>query len=231
MSCSIAPERLVNLATLKMVMPDIHTRGRHPVKIESNAVIKRKRQAIRRGSKKEIIQTTNVEVAKKISSASDNTLGENVANEAVVVRQELSQKIIDMILEGHSYEYCAMVLRIKTSEVHSMTQDVLGRWIHLESITALELRELEAKRLDRVFNLAVTEAFPHPIISQDTGLPVLNAHGDPIMTTPNPVWAKISIDIMSRRAALYGLDAAQKLEERKAEILERMYIGANPDDL
>jgi hypothetical protein len=232
------PERLVNLSTLEMMgLPASERSVMYPSNgsitpnaHENNQGRKAQRKA---DSLEKFVPITNKQAAEELASRKLVDCDSKWKDEgpSLARRQELQQQAMDLVLEGRSYEYVAFKLTLPTSEVHSMIQETLGRWIHLESLTALELRELESKRLDKVYALAITETFPHPIISQETGMPVLNAHGDPIMSQANPVWAKISIEIMNRRAALYGLDAAVKLQEKMVDVLERKYIGASPDDL
>jgi len=143
----------------------------------------------------------------------------------------LEKKVGQMTVEGQSLEQIGDMLGIPTSRAFEITKNLIAKWSGPLSFTANEVREIAVKRLDLMLSLTAQMAVPHPIISKETGLPILGDDGKPIMTPPDLNAIKIMLDIEDRRAKLLGIDAADKLKEKALDTLTRRYIGGEPDGL
>jgi hypothetical protein len=175
------------------------------------------------------------------------------AKEVEQVQQIHKRRIVErMVIRGKSYDAISRRLGISAKEALDITKEITQKWLTDEALDALTLREIEIKRLDALHALAMYEAFPHPM-TDDFGQPIMvktcdcpvpvefmdkppdqrpkacifEDHNKPAMSGPSKQWAEMVLEIDKRRSALLGLDAAAKLEEKKVDLMERVYRGVD----
>lgn len=147
------------------------------------------------------------------------------------IEAKLRRDVVNHVIKGYSYEEISEKLGVSTTEAYSIFKENSAKWRAELLNTREQCVEIELKRLDKLQVLLMDAAFPHPLISAETGMPILSERGVPIMSQIDYVAAKMLIDICDRRAKLLGLDAADKIKAQAVDIMERRYVGVNPDAL
>lgn len=134
-----------------------------------------------------------------------------------VVRLKTQRQVIKAVVRGESYEQIASDHAISEHEAVTMAKEVLRKWSTDLGETANEARALDLHRLNAMLAKLEPLIHPEPFIDGATGL----------MTMPKPdvIACKLALEIMDRRAKIYGYDAADKMKEKKTEILQRIYQG------
>jgi DNA-binding CsgD family transcriptional regulator len=152
------------------------------------------------------------------------------------------RKVMRMVVRGQSYDQISQRLGISTKEAFTIAKSVIAKNREELTLDVAEAVQLELQRLDAVLALAMHEAHPHPM-RDDFGQIVkvktcscegngkaclIDSHNVTAMTQPDIQWARMVDDISKRRSALLGLDAADKREQAKVDMLERVYTGVAP---
>lgn len=129
----------------------------------------------------------------------------------------LSRQIVKEVVKGESFEVIADKFDITESEAAKIARATIERWSQDLGQTANEARALDLHRYNEMLIKLHPLVFPEPAIDNETGL----------LTIPKPdyIAMKLMLDIMDKRAKIYGYEAADKLQEQKHEILKRMYMG------
>lgn len=166
-----------------------------------------------------------------IVKASSNKIAAIAQDRQQIIDLNMQRKVTKLVVMGQTYDSIAEKLGISTKEAYDYTKEAIKNWTQELALSAEEARELEIKRLDAMIAMLMPRAFPHPIISEETGLPIRDAKGKEILTDPDITSCKLILEIVERKSRFMGLDAADKLKEKMADTLIRKYIGVDPDAL
>lgn len=134
-----------------------------------------------------------------------------------VQRMRTRRRVINAVVRGESYEQIASDQGITENEAVTLAKETLKKWSTDLGETANEARALDLHRMNAMLAKLDPLIHPEPYLDAATGL----------MTIPKPdvIACKLALEIVDRRAKIYGYDAAHKMEEKKAEILTRIYQG------
>lgn len=137
---------------------------------------------------------------------------------------KLQRDVTNLVLRGKSWEQIAEKLGVTPEEAYAISRSVISKWTKEMATTAPEQKEIDLRRLSAMLDAIHDKVFPQPFIDAKTGAVV--------QPDPDPVFTKIYLDIIDRRRAMLGTDAARKMEiEGEINVIRREYVGANPDDL
>lgn len=143
---------------------------------------------------------------------------EKIAASADNARHLFMQKLVTKdVLKGRSYEDIAEDRDITPQQAREYSKAAIARWAGELAHTATEAKEIDVKRMDALLERLHPLVFPPEFIDY--------ASGTTITPAPDIIAAKLYLDILQQRSKLLGTEAATKLEERKTEILERVYRG------
>lgn len=167
-----------------------------------------------------------------------------VKDDADVQKLVVRRKVRRYLTRGVTHDKIARLLGMDTKDVVNVSRDICKDWITDEALGAVELREVELQKLRAMHELAMYEAFPHPL-SDDLGNPimirncdcvdpsdelyvkpcVIASHNKRAMSQASKEWMDVSIRLSQRIAAMGGFDAADKHKERLIDTMERTYVG------
>lgn len=137
--------------------------------------------------------------------------------EETVRKTQQSREIVKAVVRGESYEDIAEKHGIEVSEAAKLARETINRWSTELGATANEAKALDLRRMEELLLKLHPLVFPPRTID--------GTNGEEIIIRPDLAAVKLMLDIMKQRAAIYGYEAAVKLEEQKQEILQRIYSG------
>ena len=74
----------------------------------------------------------------------------------------LQRKILRRVIKGDGYDDIAMELNITEREAHAIAKDGIRKWTDDLAHTAMEAREVDLKRMDRLLAALDQDVFPEP---------------------------------------------------------------------
>lgn len=160
-------------------------------------------------------------------------------NKLLVMREET--KVLKLVKKGHTFEEVAEILSkepgrevgVSPKNALDLTKAAIARWCGELALDAKECRELDLKRLDAIQAILWTEIEPHEL-KDDRGRVIIDAATlEPAMSRPDHNSIKLCLEIMSKRARLLGLESDEAAVKvvNEVNIIERRYVGADPDAL
>lgn len=155
-----------------------------------------------------------------------------VRNKKVMMQLAKEHKVLTLVKKGHTFEEVSDKLGISTNEALDLTKQCLDRWCGDFKLNAEQARELDLKRIDAILLILWGQIEPKEMLDEK-GRPVLDARTlEPVMTQPDYMAIKLYKDFLQRRAEMLGLDPEESaIMVKKDAVLERRYIGADPDTL
>jgi len=144
--------------------------------------------------------------------------------ELKVLNFKQERDVIKAVSRGKTYEAIAEKLGITVDEVHAIAQRTIKKWAGEIGQVAETAKVMDLRRLDDMLDAIHDKVFPEPFIDLKLGIKVY--------PDPDPIYVKLYLEIIDRRRAMLGTDAAKKMEAKgEIELFERKYIGVSPDEL
>lgn len=156
-----------------------------------------------------------------------------------ILREET--KVLKLVKKGHTFEEVSEILSkepgrevgVSPKAALELTKAAIGRWCGELALDAKECRELDLKRLDAIQTILWSEIEPQEL-KDERGRPIIDPVTlEPAMSRPDHNSIKLCLDIMGRRARLLGLESDEAAVKvvNEVNIIERRYVGADPDAL
>jgi hypothetical protein len=150
-------------------------------------------------------------------------------------------KVLKLVKKGHTFDEVSQIMiedhgpeaGMSPKQALLITKQAIDKWCGELALDAKQAKELDLKRIDSLLAILFTEIEPKPM-QDSNGFPVLdNATGEPVMTKPDYPAVKLYTDLLARRAKMLGFDADEPSVKvvNEVNIIERRYVGANPDEL
>lgn len=141
-----------------------------------------------------------------------------IAQSEEAARHLFLEKLVTKdVLKGRSYEDIAADRDITPQQAREYSKAAIARWAGELGHTATEAKEIDVKRMDALLEKLHGLIFPEEFVDYATGRT--------IMPPPDMEAVRLYVMILSQRSKLLGTEAATKLEEKKVELLERVYKG------
>ena len=144
------------------------------------------------------------------------------SNEKAIEKAKLEHNVMKRVVRGNTFEEIAREFHLEESEAVQVYRAAIRRWGTDLAETANEARTLDLNR----YNAMLLQL--HPLVFPEPALELNKITGKYVTVQPDPdlVAMKMMLDIMDKRAKIYGYEAKDKMEEEKHEMLKRLYIGA-----